>query len=256
MGRLVLGNWCDWRCSYGATGRHATLRDTMRQEYKIRQPARWFLDYCGHIHALWKVMQKLSLPNAPFTGGRLRVSDRLQRGAGALQCGPKWTEREATTHASTELLRTLEDAQRVLWLDNVYWQHYGTTSVEENISQHVSELAVLVLDDVSTLHVAMRSVRFILGAVDVKLGAKAARREPPPSAAVVPDPNRTYVGWASWEESSSACTSSQQEQPDRSEGDLSDGCVSPAETDGLGNPLSDNNHRRKSLPVKGSAGLR
>ena len=136
--------------------------DSMREQYRRRQPAKWFLDYRTRIYALWKVLRKLALPNAPLTGGGLRVSQLLQRELvryGVVHRDRR-TLRETATQASTDLLRTTQDKQLILWLDNLYWQRYGTTPGEENLSQNVSAMAVLVLDDVSTLQVATRSVRF------------------------------------------------------------------------------------------------
>ena len=124
--------------------------------------AKWYQHHASRVMALFKVLRKMALPNAPAHGRAPRVSARQEREL--VQFGLFRRNRETlknlSTRMSTELLTRTADSQMVLWLDNLYWQRYSTDPGEVDLSQNVSAMATLILDDVTQLRVATRRVRF------------------------------------------------------------------------------------------------
>ena len=135
---------------------------TMQAEYHRTVHARWYRQYCVRIFALWKVLRKLAMPNDPVTGPAPRMSARSQRDL--VQFGivkrNRTTLKEAATAASKSIMDAARGAQLVMWMDNLYFQRYGTDPSDAVLSQNVSAMAVLNLDELTGLHVATRRVRF------------------------------------------------------------------------------------------------
>ena len=48
----------------------------------------------------------------------------------------------------------------MLWFDNLYWQRFGTDPIGSDLSQNVTAMAVLVLDEMRPSKMATRQVRF------------------------------------------------------------------------------------------------
>ena len=135
---------------------------SMQAEYTKTVHSKWYLQYCGRIFALWKVLRKLAMPNEPLTGPVPRMTARSQREL--VQFGivkrSRTTLKESATAASKATLDAAKDAQLVMWMDNLYFQRYGTDPSDDVLSQNVTAMAVINLDEVTGLRVATRRTRF------------------------------------------------------------------------------------------------
>ena len=108
---------------------------------------------CRRIFALWRVLHKLAIPNGGEAGPTVVGSRRLMRqlvhhGVARVE---RSTLQERATVASAAVMESLSwtrGSQLVLWFDNLYWQRFGTDPVGSDLSQNVTAMAVLVLDEI------------------------------------------------------------------------------------------------------------
>lgn len=162
------------------------LRDVFVESRK-QVPAAWYNRLKESVMQLFRVMRTAAFPAG---GSRVialqshitRQTRRQLRWTRAVQVEVAGVSEEAKASAR-QLWAGLKDSMSVLWLDNWYWERYGTDPAVTNLSQNVSCMAVMVLQrgDASPAG-SIRSRRFPpfpghrrLGAVTASVDWVAAR---------------------------------------------------------------------------------
>ena len=143
-----------------------TLR-TVRMEHLsgLAAPGGWYTRLAEAVYQQYRLWRNAAFPMQPQTPLSIpmnitRESRRRLRWTRAVQAELP-TLGEESRVAATELWNALPGQQVVLWVDNWYWERYGTDPVQTNQSLNVSVLAVMLLSQPSaTPAQSTRSQRF------------------------------------------------------------------------------------------------
>ena len=143
-----------------------TLR-TLRQEHLSGRSSAggWYMVLAGTVYQQFRMWHQAAFPQQPQQSLSVpmhitRETRRRLRWTRAVQSNlPSLTEE--AREAATQLWGALRGQQAVLWLDNWYWERYGTDPAHTNQSLNVSALAVLLLTQpTDTPAQSTRSQRF------------------------------------------------------------------------------------------------
>ena len=145
---------------------NARSRRTLAQlgvEYHRQPRSRWLRNFAQRLFVVYSSMRlecrpyALSIPSRRF-GTLPRAMQRSIREGGLVKLDRRTLEQQAN-QCLRQLFHHTHQRQCVLWMDNWYWEWYGTNPSASDQSTNVTAMALLLLEEFSPSHPQTRSVR-------------------------------------------------------------------------------------------------